>query len=89
MIVCLPIALASVIPLPALVQQPGAEAENSLPEGNGREWVSTSCIGCHSSETALGRGRSQEGWERTVNDMVSRGAQILSADAEIIIKKIE
>ncbi len=41
MIVCLPIALALVIPLPALVQQPGAEAANSLPEGNGRELACT------------------------------------------------
>jgi hypothetical protein len=70
MIVCLPIALALVIPLPALVQQPGAEAANSLPEGNGRELVCTSWVGCHSLETALDWGRSQEEWERTVNDMV-------------------
>ena len=82
LIVSLPIALALVIPLLALVQQPGAI---SLPEGDGKELVSTSCVGCHSLERTLSQGRSAEGWEETVNGMVSRGAQILSADAEIII----
>ncbi|MEE8160708.1 MAG: hypothetical protein V3T61_03635, partial [Acidobacteriota bacterium] len=82
LIMSLPIALALVIPLLALVQQPGA---NSLPDGAGAELVSTSCVGCHSLELTLSRGRSAEGWEQTVNGMVSRGAQILRADAEIII----
>ncbi len=36
-------------------------------------------------ETSLRRGRSREEWVKTVNDMVSRGAQIVPADAETII----
>ena len=75
-------AFLLVIPLLALVQQPGP---NALPEGEGAELVSTSCVGCHSLERTLSQGRSAEGWEETVTGMVSRGAQILSADAEIII----
>ena len=82
MIVTFPILLLLVIPLLALVQQPGP---NALPEGDGKELVSTSCVGCHSLERTLSQGRSAEGWEETVSGMVSRGAQILSADAEIII----
>ena len=82
LILSLPMALALVIPLLALVQQPGP---NALPEGEGAELVSTSCVGCHSLERTLSQGRSEEGWEETVNGMVSRGAKILSADAEIII----
>ncbi len=65
-----------VIPLLALVQQPGA---------NGEELLNTSCVGCHSLERSLGRGRSKEGWEQTVNDMVSLGAPMVSSDAETLI----
>ncbi len=43
LLMSLPIALALVIPLLALVQQPGP---NALPEGDGKELVSTSCVGC-------------------------------------------
>ncbi len=85
MVVTLGVAGWLVIPLLARVQQAGAEAANSLPEGNGKALVSTSCVGCHSLETSLRRGRSREGWVDTLNDMVSRGAQILPADAETII----
>ena len=35
--------------------------------------------------TSLRRGRSREEWVTTVNDMVSRGAQFLPADAETMI----
>ncbi len=56
MVVTLGVAGWLVIPLLALVQQPGAEAANSLPEGNGKALVSTSCVGCHSLETSLRRG---------------------------------
>ena len=86
MVVTLGVAGWLVIPLLARVQQAGAEAANALPEGNGKALVSTSCVGCHSLETSLRRGRSREGWVETLNDMVSRGAQILPADAETIIQ---
>ena len=86
MVVILGVAGWLVIPLLARVQQAGAEAANSLPEGNGKALVSTACVGCHSLETSLRRGRSREGWVETLNDMVSRGAQILPPDAETIIQ---
>ena len=85
MVVTLGLAGRLVIPLLARVQQPGAEAANSLSEGNGEALVATSCVGCHSLETSLRRGRSPEEWVATVNDMVSRGAQIPPADAETIV----
>ncbi|MFB3068481.1 MAG: hypothetical protein ACE1ZI_04340, partial [Acidobacteriota bacterium] len=72
-----------VIPLLALVQQPEAEM-NSPTDGNGEERVRTLCASCHSLERAVPGGRSRKEWERTVQDMVSRGARILSADAETI-----
>ena len=80
MVVTLGLAGWLVIPLLARVQQPGPEAGYSLAEGNGKALVRSSCVGCHSMETSLRRGRSREEWVITVNDMVSRGAQILPAD---------
>ena len=73
-----------VVPLLAPVQQPEANV-NSPAAGNGEELVRTLCASCHSLERAVPGGRTREEWERTVQDMVSRGAQILSADAETII----
>ena len=63
------------IPLWAQVPQPE----------NGEQLVRTLCASCHSVERAVPGGRSREGWERTLQDMVSRGARIPSADAETII----
>lgn len=74
-----------VVPLLARVQQPATEAANSLPEGNSEVLVSTSCVGCHSLKISLRRGRSREAWVTTVNDIISRGAQILPADTETIV----
>ena len=56
MVVTLGVAGWLVIPLLARVQQAGAEAANSLPEGNGKALVSTACVGCHSLEPSLRRG---------------------------------
>ncbi|MEE8348090.1 MAG: hypothetical protein V3R94_00855, partial [Acidobacteriota bacterium] len=82
MVVTLGFAGSLVIPLLARVQQ---EAGDSLAEGNGKALVAASCAGCHSMETSLRRGRSREEWGITVNDMVSRGAQIAPSDAETMI----
>ncbi len=71
-------------PLLALAQQPGAR-EDSPTEGTGEALVRTLCTSCHSVERAVPEGRSRQEWNRTVQDMLSRGAQILSADAEAII----
>ncbi|MEE8348415.1 MAG: hypothetical protein V3R94_02520 [Acidobacteriota bacterium] len=84
MVVILGVAGWLVLPLLARVQQPGGEAADSLPEGNGQALVSASCVGCHSLETSVNRGRSREEWVTTINDMVSRGAQISPEDADTI-----
>ncbi len=83
-VVTLLIDFLLVITLQALVQQPEAEM-NSPADGNGEELMRTLCASCHSLERAVPGGRSRDEWERTVQDMVSRGARILSADAETII----
>jgi len=75
-----------VIPVRALLQQRETEVAQSLPEGNGKELVSTLCTACHSLETTVAQGKSKEEWEKTVNNMVSQqGAQIFGEEAETII----
>ncbi len=85
LVVTLGLAGWLVIPLLARVQQSGAEAGYSLAEGDGKAVVAASCAGCHAMGTSLRRGRRREEWVITVNDMVSRGAQMLPADAETMI----
>jgi hypothetical protein len=46
--------------------------------------VLASCIQCHSLQEITGQRKRAEDWKRTVDDMVSRGAQVSSAEADLI-----
>jgi hypothetical protein len=57
-----------------------------LPAGDGQQETKELCGNCHNlQKTVLSRKTPQE-WERTVNDMISRGAQIFPDEAEKIVK---
>jgi hypothetical protein len=57
-----------------------------LPDGDGKEETRQLCSSCHNlQKTVLSRKTPQE-WERSVYDMVARGAQIFPDEAEKIIK---
>ena len=57
-----------------------------MPEGDGKDVTVQLCGTCHNlQKTVVSRKTSQE-WERTVYDMVARGAQIFPDEAEQIIK---
>lgn len=57
-----------------------------LPAGDGKDETQQLCASCHNlQKTVLSRKTPQE-WERTVFDMVARGAQIFPDEAEKIIK---
>jgi len=57
-----------------------------LPDGDGKQETQQLCGSCHNlQKTVLSRKTAQE-WERTVYDMVARGAQIFPDEAEKIIK---
>ena len=66
----------------AVLQRPDTA---SLPEGKGKELVSTLCIGCHDLNTAVSKRATTNEWRDTVNTMVERGAQISSADNAVIV----
>ncbi len=57
----------------------------SMPAGEGRSLVSGVCAGCHTLDRVLTLSNSRGEWERTVQDMVSRGAQISSQEVGAIV----
>jgi mono/diheme cytochrome c family protein len=56
----------------------------ALPEGEGKGLVLASCTQCHSLNSTVRQRKSAAEWERTVRDMVARGAQIQSPEIPII-----
>ena len=57
-----------------------------LPGGDGKQETQQLCSSCHNlQKTVLSRKTPPE-WERTVYDMIARGAQIFPDEAEQIIK---
>lgn len=84
-----PVALAfSVLilslPVGALIQDPGRPAA-ALPEGKGRELVTTLCVGCHDLNTAVDKRATVSEWRDTVARMVERGAVISTEDAAVVV----
>ena len=60
--------------LAALMGAQSVEAQE-LPDGAGKEIVLKACASCHEIETAIGSRRTKLGWQQSVDDMVSRGAE--------------
>lgn len=56
-----------------------------LPPGPGKSLVSDTCTGCHTLDRIVGRHMSREGWLGTVDDMISRGADISTGDETKIV----
>ena len=71
-------------PLGALLQQGEAELVASMPDGEGKNLVTTLCVGCHPLQIPLTQQKSQEQWRDTIDDMISRGAQIFDDETELI-----
>lgn len=61
-------------------------ASNGLPAGDGREVVATACTQCHTVTPILMLRDGPQGWNRTVNEMIMRGAQLVPKDAEAAVK---
>jgi len=71
---------------PTGVLWPNNHWASLLPQGEGKEETQQLCGSCHNlQKTVLSRKTPKE-WERTVFDMVARGAQIFPDEAEKIAK---
>ncbi len=64
---------------------PAQSQSESMPAGEGSALVSGVCSGCHSVDMVLVQSKSRRGWESTVQDMVSRGAQLSSEERGTIV----
>jgi DNA uptake protein ComE-like DNA-binding protein len=53
-----------------------------LPPGEGRELVLSSCANCHNLKPVVDTRKSREGWAKSVNDMIQRGAPVFPEEIE-------
>jgi hypothetical protein len=62
-----------------------ATAQVTLPEGPNRELVSRKCSTCHDLGMVTGAARSREGWDGTIDDMISYGMNITLAERRLVV----
>lgn len=71
---------------PVALSWPGNHWKTLMPEGEGKDVTMQLCGTCHNLQKTVVSRKSPQEWERTVYDMVARGAQIFPDEAEQIIK---
>ena len=76
---------ALTVHLGALLQQGEAELIATMPDGEGKKLVTTLCVGCHLLQIPLTQQKSSEQWRDTIDDMISRGAQIFDDEMELMV----
>jgi competence protein ComEA len=62
------------------------EPSSGLPDGAGREALKKICGTCHEVETVVASRRTRIGWERSVDDMVTRGAEGSDEDMAAVVR---
>jgi mono/diheme cytochrome c family protein len=55
-----------------------------LPDGEGKGLILATCVQCHGLQEIVWQRKDADGWRRTVQDMVSRGAQITPEEAGLM-----
>lgn len=60
-------------------------AVDPLPPGPAKSLVLDTCTGCHAIDRIVSRRMSREGWLGTVDDMISRGADVSTDDETKIV----
>lgn len=63
----------------------GQEKKSDLPDGPGKEQLQRVCSSCHELETVTAARRTKGGWQRTIEDMVDRGAEGSDEDMAAIL----
>ncbi len=69
-------------PMPGATVAGGAGV--TLPEGAGKDLVQARCTACHTLARITESRRTGAEWERTVEDMVTRGAAVSGSEAQTI-----
>jgi DNA uptake protein ComE-like DNA-binding protein len=55
-----------------------------LPPGDGRDLVLSSCNTCHNLKVVVHARKDRDGWAKSVNDMIQRGAQLFPEEIDPI-----
>ena len=72
---------------PMAVSWPQEDYKKMLPEADGKQLVVELCgTSCHNLQKVVTSRKTDKEWERSVYDMVSRGAQIFPEEADQITK---
>ena len=71
---------------PAMPLWPEEDWKSMMPEGDGKDVAIQLCGTCHNLQKVVVSRKSPQEWERSVYDMVARGAQIFPDEADEIIK---
>ena len=65
---------------------PLPEGAQYLPEGVGREVMLKACVQCHDLRNTVSQRKTEEGWRRTVNEMIWRGTPLVGDEAETVVR---
>jgi hypothetical protein len=72
---------------PVAVSWPDNHWKNLMPEGEGKQVTMELCgTSCHNLQKTVVSRKSAPEWEKTVYDMIRRGAQIFPDEADQIVK---
>jgi hypothetical protein len=63
-----------------------ATAQVTLPDGPNRELVARACGSCHDLGMVVSAARTREGWDGTIDDMISYGMSITAADRRLVLE---
>src|SRR5262245_54808034 len=62
----------------------GQKEDASLPGGAGRSLMLQACVQCHDFKCVVSQRKTADAWRRTINEMVWRGAPLLSDEAAVL-----
>jgi mono/diheme cytochrome c family protein len=62
----------------------GRKGDSTLPEGPGRALMLQACVQCHDFKSVVSQRKTVEAWRRTINEMIWRGAPLLTDEAAVL-----
>ena len=60
--------------------------ESYLPDGQGRDLILQACVQCHDLRNTVSQRKTAVAWKRTVDEMIWRGAPLMTDEAEKVTK---
>ncbi|HEX3940457.1 MAG TPA: helix-hairpin-helix domain-containing protein [Acidobacteriaceae bacterium] len=70
---------------PAQSNSSAASAGPTLPPGPGKAILQRACTACHGVDMIVSQRNNVDGWSQTVDEMMSRGADLSDDDADVVV----